>query len=491
MLAKKQKFSASSEEEKNETQTAPHTIQARLISDTGEEAGPPIELPAGVTAQQLGLICNALLKNEESTPYLFFVGDDEIKKSLEQTLDLAQVDTENVLDIVYQPQAVFKVRPVTRCTSSMPGHAEAIVSISFSPNGKHLASGSGDTTVRLWDLTTETPHYTCSGHKQWVLCVSWSPDGELLASACKAGQIIIWDPETGQQKGRPLTGHKKHINCLSWEPYHQNVECRKLASASSDGDCRVWDVKLGQCLLNIAGHTNAVTAVRWGGAGLIYTSSKDRSIKMWRAADGILCRTFTGHAHWVNNLALSTDYVLRTGPFEPVKKFSKDNSLDSEQRQALALKRFQAVCPDDVESFVSCSDDNTLYLWRNNQNKCVTRLTGHQNVVNDVKYSPDVKLIASASFDKSVRLWRAHDGQFLATFRGHVQAVYTLAWSADSRLIVSGSKDSTLKVWSVQTKKLAQELPGHADEVFGVDWAPDGSRVASGGKDKVIKLWAY
>lgn len=188
-----------------------------------------------------------------------------------------------------------------------------------------------------------------------------------------------------------------------------------------------------------------------------------------------------------------------------------DNHLtlpfSAEELRAAALKRYQAVCPDEVESLVSCSDDNTLYLWRNNQNKCVERMTGHQNVVNDVKYSPDVKLIASASFDKSVRLWRAHDGQFIATFRGHVQAVYTLAWSADSRLIVSGSKDSTLKgkstfstlvpplilpftlvVWSVQTKKLAQELPGHADEVFGVDWAPDGSRVASGGKDKVIKL---
>lgn len=96
-------------------------------------------------------------------------------------------------------------------------------------------------------------------------------------------------------------------------------------------------------------------------------------------------------------------------------------------------------------------------------------MTGHQNVVNDVKYSPDVKyvtlshgamhennfklenlflifrLIASASFDKSVRLWRAHDGAFICTFRGHVQAVYTIAWSVDSRLLCSGSKDSTLK----------------------------------------------
>lgn len=111
----------------------------------------------------------------------------------------------------------------------------------------------------------------------------------------------------------------------------------------------------------------------------------------------------------------------------------------------MALERYQKVCPDGIESLVSCSDDFTLYLWKSDQAKCLQRMTGHQNVVNDVKYSPDVKLIASASFDKSVRLWRANDGGFICTFRGHVQAVYTLAWSADSRLIVSGSKDSTLK----------------------------------------------
>ena len=72
-----------------------------------------------------------------------------------------QVSVEAALRIVYQPQAIFRVRPVSRCTSSMPGHAEAVLSVNFSPDGKQLASGSGDTTVRFWDLGTQLPAHTC------------------------------------------------------------------------------------------------------------------------------------------------------------------------------------------------------------------------------------------------------------------------------------------------------------------------------------------
>ena len=62
---------------------------------------------------------------------------------------------------MYQPQAVFRVRPVARCTASMSGHSDAVLSVNFSPDGKRLASGSGDTTVRFWDLGTQLPDKTC------------------------------------------------------------------------------------------------------------------------------------------------------------------------------------------------------------------------------------------------------------------------------------------------------------------------------------------
>lgn len=195
-------------------------------SETGEVAGDMVDLPLDCTLEQLTLICNALLEQEEKVPYLFFVNDKEVTKTLNHAVDVNELNSEQVLDIVYQQQAVFKVRPVTRCTSSMPGHAEAVISVSFSPDGKYLASGSGDTTVRFWDILTQSPYHTCKGHNNWVLCIAWSPNSAKLASGCKDGKIVVWDPETGKQLGKTMIGHKQWITSLCWEPYHKNEECR-------------------------------------------------------------------------------------------------------------------------------------------------------------------------------------------------------------------------------------------------------------------------
>lgn len=266
---------------------------------------------------------------------------------------------------------------------------------------------------------------------------------------------------------------------------------RYLASSSKDCDVRIWDIILGTTIKIISGHTKSVTVVKWGGSGLLYTASQDRTVKVWRASDGILCRTLEGHAHWVNTLALNTDYILRIGPFDPIK--NTHNKIENKtDLQNWVDARYQEIVRVCGERLVSGSDDFTLFLWDpQTEKKPIARLTGHQQLVNDVKFSPDGRILASASFDKSIKLWNAKTGKFLGTLRGHVQPVYMVSFSADSRLMVSGSADSTLKVWNMKTMKLEKDLPGHADEVYAVDWSTDGARVASGGKDKVLKLWQY
>ncbi|KAF7244504.1 hypothetical protein EYD10_09484, partial [Varanus komodoensis] len=304
-------------------------------------------------------------------------------------------------------------------------------------------------------------------------------------------QIFLWDPSTGNQLGRVLVGHSKWITSLCWEPLHSNPECRHLASSSKDGSVRIWDTAAGRCDKILTSHTQSVTCVKWGGEGLLYSSSQDRTIKVWRAQDGVLCRTLQGHAHWVNTMALSTDYVLRTGAFEPAEASinPQDVSGSLAEIKEKALQRYNQVRGHAPERLVSGSDDFTLFLWEPaDDKKALGRMTGHQALINQVVFSPDTRIIASASFDKSIKLWDGKTGKFLASLRGHVSAVYQIAWSADSRLLVSGSSDSTLKVWDAKTRKLAIDLPGHADEVFAVDWSPDGQRVASGGKDKCLRM---
>jgi len=256
-------------------------------------------------------------------------------------------------------------------------------------------------------------------------------------------------------------------------------------SGSKDTTAKVWSVARGQCDLSLGSHTKSITTVKWGGEGLIYTASQDTTIKVWSDKDGKLVRVLKGHGHWVNTLALNTDYVLRTGAFD-----HNGNAIeDPKQAQERALERYNTVKGSGSEILVSGSDDFTCYLWEPAKNKQpITRMTGHSRLINLVSFSPDGNLIVSGSFDKNIKLW-TKTGKYLTTFRGHVGEVYQVCWSADSRMFVSGSKDSTMKVWDTKKKKMLMDLPGHADEVYSVDWSPDGKSVASGSKDRLLKLW--
>lgn len=460
----------------------------------------------------------------ERVPYRFFFrhetpGRDEPFSVIDIDTDLYSSilkpglkTTEDNIILQYAPQAVFRVRPVSRCSASISGHTEAILATSFSPESSStMATGSGDNTARIWDCDTGTPLHTLTGHIGWVLVVSFSPDGRILATGSMDNTVRLWDPKTGESLGGPtaLKGHAKWITALAWEPYHKQKPGRpRLASASKDSTIRVWDVPLKRVETTLSGHKGSVTCVKWGGLNRLYTSSQDKTIKIWNTRTWTCLATLSAHAHWVNHLALSTDFALRTAFHDHTGRVPET----VESKIAKAKERFEKHATVDgvvVERLVSASDDNTIFLWSPTtamttspapettttattglpSAKPVARLLGHQKQVNHVTFSPDGTYIASASFDNHVKLWAARDGKFLATLRGHVAPVYQCWFSADSRLLVSCSKDTTVKVWDVRRATLATDLPGHLDEVYAVDWSPDGKAVASGGRDRQVKLW--
>lgn len=450
----------------------------------GESVGPQLDIEESATPEILQDLLNSLQSTDDS--YLFYLSNIEVRSMLKEAVTEADHSREIVVPLTFHPQSLFHVAPATRATSCLEGHTEAILCVQYSPDGNSLCSGGGDTNVRIWDVQTETPYKTMKGHNNWVLIVSWAPDCNTIASAGVDGTIRLWDPETGEQKGKALSGHRKWVTSLTWEPFHLNPKCTKLASSSKDQTVKVWDVQSHTVLYNITSHSGAVTKVIWAGNGYLYTASQDRTIKVWDSVNGALVRELKGHGHWVNYLSCSTDFALRTGYFDP--EGSSQAESESEKLE-FALKKYEKLAGKG-ERLVSCSDDFTLFLWTPaSTTSPVSRMTGHQQLITHVMFSPDGHFIASASNDKSVKLWEGFTGQFLTSFRGHVGAVYQITWSADSRMLASASKDSTVKIWGIKKKALLIDLPGHADQVYAIDWSPDGNKMASGGRDRILNIW--
>jgi WD40 repeat protein/serine/threonine protein kinase len=345
-------------------------------------------------------------------------------------------------------------------------HESPVLSVAFSPDSKHLASGTQSGSVRIWDAKTGQELQKWTAHEDAAQSVAFSPDGRLLATGSWDGKVKVWEMKNvleGEvnEPWRQLD-HIPRVWTVTFSRDGERLAAAAGRSIVSKGEVRVWKLNSPGEVLTLSS-SDRVTGLQFSPDGRWLAIAGVESVEMWDAQTGKQLLTFPGHEK--NNQAVA---------------FSPNG------RRLAAVAGMMNVYPD-----------REVKVWDTRSGKSIFSLPGHVGGIRCVAYSPNGHRLVSAGVDQTVKLWDAETGREMLTLRGHLDNVFSVAFSPDGYQIASASLDNTVRIWDAtpMDEDLRPEYltyRGHRSAVMDVAFHPkDGRSVVSAGTDGMVRTWDF
>jgi len=373
-------------------------------------------------------------------------------------------------------RAIASLAGTTQPRATLVGYGQQVA---FSADGRYLATGGANATVRLWDTSTHgrgQPLASFTGSSANVNAIAFSPDSRLLATAGADGAIRLWDTSIRGISGttQTLSGTAANVNAIAFSP-----NSRLLASVSDDGTAWLWDTSDINLFPNapvarLVGHESIANAVTFSPDGLrLATGADDDTVRLWDAG--------------------------ARGTVRPLATYRSDPPGNPDYNYVYAV----AFSPDGHLLATSTSINNFPYigfaqLWNPTGptgGRPLATLSGHTNFIVSLTFSPNGRLLATTSPDGTARLWSTTSrgaSRPSATFTGTGTTMYTAVFAPDGAIVATPSTSGIVYLWDAGSRGSPRPLTsftGGQGNVYGAAFAPDGRTLATISGDGVSRLW--
>lgn len=367
---------------------------------------------------------------------------------------------------------------------------EPVIPVKQRPSVKQPASQQTKSQQRHQDTPVSLPRIVpmtitdrliLKAHFAHVYCGAWTPDGRYLATGSGDATATIWEIKNHEYVGHYVLDHataqdrsSKDIATLAWNP-----EGNILATGCYDGSARLWTNR-GDLKFVLRYHNEAVFTVHFSPNGqLLLTGSADHRVIAWSVATGERRHVFQIHTSRVLDVCWHDDTTFASCSGDSriaICQIGRATPIQILEGHRGEVNKIE--WDSSGELLASCSDDKTVRVWRPFGRLGPITLTGHTHHVYTIKWAPgDRKVLASGAFDYTVRLWDVMTQSCICVVQKHQQPIYTIGFSPRGKFFVSGGIDNIMNMWRTEDAALVASYDAGSG-IFEAQWDSTGKNIA-------------